>query len=104
MSNQDKKLSKSSSTARIKFKLRCGNSRLSHTRVSDTNANAREPTLIENRRDAMASDEDIEMVDSDLPRFSTAEKGKGKAAESTLPELDNGLPWCVSSSLYFIDL
>lgn len=40
----------------------------------------------------MASD-DVEMVDVELPRFSTAEKGKAKAAEPALPEEDNGLPW-----------
>lgn len=45
----------------------------------------------------MASDDDVEMVDADLPRFSTSEKGKGKAAEPALPEEDNGLPWYVSS-------
>jgi len=33
------------------------------------------------------------MVDSDLPRFSATEKGKGKAAEPALPEEDNSLPW-----------
>ena len=41
----------------------------------------------------MASDDDVEMVDVDLPRFSTAEKAKGKAAEPALLEEDNGLPW-----------
>ncbi|KAF9778319.1 P-loop containing nucleoside triphosphate hydrolase protein [Thelephora terrestris] len=40
----------------------------------------------------MASD-DVEMVDAELPRFSTAEKGKSKAAEPALPEEDNSLPW-----------
>ena len=40
----------------------------------------------------MASD-DVEMDDVDLPRFSTEEKGKAKAAEPTLSEEDNGLPW-----------
>jgi hypothetical protein len=52
----------------------------------------------------MASDDDVEMVDATLPRFSTAEKGKGKAAGPALPEEDNGLPWYdVSSFLCFID-
>lgn len=41
----------------------------------------------------MGSDGDIEMVDVDLTRLSTLEKGKGKAAEPVLPEEDNGLPW-----------
>ena len=41
----------------------------------------------------MASDDDVEMVDADLPRFSTSEKGKGKATKPTLPEEDDGLPW-----------
>lgn len=52
----------------------------------------------------MASDDDVEMVDADIPRFSTAEKGKGKAAEPTLPEEDNGLPWCVVSCVVIDEL
>jgi hypothetical protein len=39
----------------------------------------------------MASDDDVEMVDADLPRFSAVEKGK--TAGAPLPEEDNGLPW-----------
>ena len=58
---------------------------------------------IEDERDAMASDDDVEMVEADLPRFSTAEKGKGKAAEPALPEEDNGLPWCVNAFVCFVD-
>ena len=45
----------------------------------------------------MASDDDVEMAEADLSRFSTAEKGKGKATEPPLREEDNSLPWCVSS-------
>ena len=45
----------------------------------------------------MASDDDVEMAEADFPRFSTVEKGKGKAAEPPLREEDNSLPWCVSS-------
>jgi len=52
----------------------------------------------------MASDEDVEMVDDDLMRFSTVQKGKGKAAEPALPEEDDGLPWYVGSFVYLIDL
>jgi len=52
----------------------------------------------------MASDDDVEMVDVDLPRFSTMEKGKGKVVEPALPEEDNGLPWYLSSFLYLMDL
>lgn len=51
----------------------------------------------------MASDEDVEMADTDLPRFSMIEKGKSKAAEPALPEENDGLPWCVSRLLYFVD-
>jgi hypothetical protein len=50
----------------------------------------------------MASDDDVEMVDVDLPRFSTVEKGKSKAAGPALPEEDDGLPWYVDLPLYFI--
>ena len=100
MSNQDR-LPKSLSTAKIKFKLRCGNSRLGHSRASDSRWPASRGSganLIKNRRDAMTPDDDVEMVDADLPRFSTVEKGKGKAAEPALPEEDNSLPWCVPRS------
>jgi hypothetical protein len=51
----------------------------------------------------MASDDDVQMDDADLPRFSTVEKGKGKAAEPALPEEDNGLPWYVGSFSYVLD-
>jgi len=50
----------------------------------------------------MASGNDVEMVDADLPRFSTVEKGKGRAAEPALPEEDDGLPWYVGSFLRFM--
>ena len=52
----------------------------------------------------MGSGDDVEMVDADLPRFSTVEKGKGKAAEPALPEEDNGLPWYVGSFPCLMDL
>lgn len=52
----------------------------------------------------MAPDDDVEMVDAELPRFSTIEKGKSKAAEPALPEEDNGLPWCVGLFMYHMDL
>jgi len=41
----------------------------------------------------MASNEDVEMADADLTRFSTVQKGKSKATEPALPEEDDGLPW-----------
>jgi len=50
----------------------------------------------------MTSADDVEMVDADFSRFSTLEKAKGKAAEPTLPEQDNGLPWYVSSFPYLM--
>ena len=52
----------------------------------------------------MASDEDVEMAEADLMRFSTVQKGKGKATEPALPEEDNGLPWYVGSFVYLVDL
>jgi len=50
----------------------------------------------------MASDEDVEMVDAELPRFPAVQKGKGKATEPALPEEDNGLPWCVGLFVYLM--
>ena len=50
----------------------------------------------------MAPDDDVEMVDAGLPRFSTVEKGKSKATEPVLPEEDNGLPWCVCLFAYLM--
>jgi len=41
----------------------------------------------------MASNEDVEMADADLTRFSTVQKGKSKATVPALPEEDDGLPW-----------
>ena len=72
--------------AKIKLKLRRSNIQLSHTRGSSE----------QTRRD------DVDMVDADFSRFSTLEKGKGKAAEPALPEEDNGLPWCASSFSYLM--
>lgn len=47
---------------------------------------------------ASMSDEDVNMADGELPRFSTEQKGKGKAPETTTnePQLDNNLPWYVT--------
>jgi hypothetical protein len=42
----------------------------------------------------METDADVNMLDDETPRFSTAQKGKGKASEVTAsePQTDN-LPW-----------
>ena len=89
------------SIPKIRFRLRHGNARSSHIRV--TNAPSIAIPLIENGRDAMASDGDVEMVDAELLRFSTVEKGKAKAPEPVLPEEDDGLPWCVGLFVYPAD-
>ena len=85
----------------IRFRPRRGKIRpVTHA----TDAVLYRPFLIENGRDAMASDEDVEMADADLMRFSTVQKGKGKATEPALPEEDDGLPWYVGSFAYMTDL
>ena len=81
------------SIERIKFKLRRGDTQFSHNRVTYIIWRSH---LIESGRDAMASDDDVEMAEADLSRFSTAEKGKAKATEPPLREEDNSLPWCVN--------
>jgi replication factor C subunit 3/5 len=45
----------------------------------------------------MDSDDDVQMLEDDEPRFSFAQKGKGKAAETETTDVaPDNLPWCVS--------